>query len=353
MDEIKLTAELLADGWSSAELSRMARLGEVQRIRRGAYECAPTRSLDRRDQHRRLIAATVRQTSVDAAISHMSAAVLRRLPIWNDQLGRVHITRNQSGGGKVRRYVHLHVAPLADIDVCEIEGQRVTTLARTVVDLLRTLTMERSVPIGDAALRLGLTLEELAEVAGRCIGWRGMLYARRAMNFLDARSESAAESFSRVVLDRIGLPAPTSQYEVWDQGVLIGRADFCWEEFRTLGEFDGKEKYGRLLKPGQTAADAVFEEKRREDALRDLGWQIVRWLWEDLYHPAELRRRLERAFCKGLTSRLKLLTLHLLLDAPSICGALTHEVVLEQTKWASPKKVRRQQRWAVAQLGNP
>ncbi|HJY45891.1 MAG TPA: type IV toxin-antitoxin system AbiEi family antitoxin domain-containing protein, partial [Propionibacteriaceae bacterium] len=74
MDEIKLTAELLADGWSSAELSRMARSGEVQRIRRGAYECGPARSIDRRDQHRRLIAATARLTSVDAAISHMSAA---------------------------------------------------------------------------------------------------------------------------------------------------------------------------------------------------------------------------------------------------------------------------------------
>jgi hypothetical protein len=300
MDEIKLTAELLADGWTSAELGRMARSGEVERIRRGAYECAPARSLDRRDQHRRLIAATVRQTSVDTAISHMSAAVLHQLPIWNDQLGRVHITRNQSGGGKVRRYVHLHVAPLTDIDVCEIEGQRVTTLARTLLDLLRTLTMERSVPIGDAALRLGMTLEELAEVAGRCIGWRGMLRARRAMSFLDARSESAGESYSRVVLDRIGIPAPIPQYEVWDQGVLIGRADFCWEKFRTLGEFDGKQKYGRLLRPGQTAADAVFAEKRREDALRDLGWQIVRWLWEDLHHPAELRSRLERAFERGL-----------------------------------------------------
>jgi hypothetical protein len=79
---------------------------------------------------------------------------------------------------------------LTDIDVCEIECQRVTTLARTVFDLLRTLTMERSVPVGDAALRLGATLEELAEVAGRWIGWRGMLQARWAMSFLDARSES-------------------------------------------------------------------------------------------------------------------------------------------------------------------
>ena len=124
MDEIKLTAELLAEGWSSAELDRLARSGEVQRIRRGAYECGPTRSLDLRDQHRRLIAATVRQTAVDAAVSHMSAAVLHQLPIWNNELERVHITRHQSGGGKIRRYVHLHAAPLAEIDVCEIEGQR-------------------------------------------------------------------------------------------------------------------------------------------------------------------------------------------------------------------------------------
>jgi hypothetical protein len=61
-------------------------------------------------------------------------------------------------------------------------------------------------------------------------------------------------------------------------------------------EFDGKEKYGKLLESGQTAADAVFEEKRREAALRDLGSQIVRWIWQDLHHPEKLRRRLERAF---------------------------------------------------------
>jgi len=300
MEQIKLTAELLAEGWGFHELDQMARAGEVQRIRRGAYECAPAKSLERREEHRRLIAATLRQTSVDAAVSHMSAAVLHQLPIWNNQLARVHITRDGSGGGKVRRYVHLHVAPLPATDVCEIEGQRATTLARTVLDLLRTLTMEQSVPIGDAALRLGLSLEDLAEVAGRCICWRGMLRARRAMNFLDPRSESPGESYSRVVLHRIGVPAPTPQYEVWEREVLVGRVDFCWEEFRTLGEFDGREKYGRLLRPGQTAADAVFEEKRREDALRDLGWQIVRWIWQDLYHPEDLRRRLERAFERGL-----------------------------------------------------
>ena len=58
-------------------------------------------------------------------------------------------------------------------------------------------------------------------------------------------------------------------------------------------------KYGRLLKPGQGVGDVLFEEKRREDALRDLGWEVVRWLWEDLGDPRRLLERLERAFVRG------------------------------------------------------
>ena len=59
-------------------------------------------------------------------------------------------------------------------------------------------------------------------------------------------------------------------------------SDFGWPEQRTVGEFDGKVKYGRLLKPGQDPGDAVFEEKLREDAFRARGWEVVRWTWTDL-----------------------------------------------------------------------
>ena len=65
-------------------------------------------------------------------------------------------------------------------------------------------------------------------------------------------------------------------------GGVVGRTDFAWEEQRVVGEFDGRIKYGRLLRPGQDPGDAVFEEKRREDAIRDEGWGVVRWVWSDL-----------------------------------------------------------------------
>jgi hypothetical protein len=43
----------------------------------------------------------------------------------------------------------------------------------------------------------------------------------------------------------------------------------------------------------------LFQEKRREDALRDLGWEVVRWMWADLFAPAQLLDRLARAFARG------------------------------------------------------
>jgi hypothetical protein len=95
--------------------------------------------------------------------------------------------------------------------------------------------------------------------------------------FSDGGSESVGESRSRVALDRAGLPPPVLQWKVTDRdGELIGRTDFGWPQLRTVGEFDGRVKYGRLLRPGQQPGDAVFAEKLREDRLRDQGLSVVR-----------------------------------------------------------------------------
>ena len=64
---------------------------------------------------------------------------------------------------------------------------------------------------------------------------------------------------SRVVIWRLGLPPPELQFEVIINGEVY-RTDFAWPEHRVLGEFDGKVKYGDVLRPGETAADAVMRE---------------------------------------------------------------------------------------------
>jgi hypothetical protein len=129
--------------------------------------------------------------------------------------------------------------------------------------------------------------------------WPGVRAGRRVVEFLDGRSESGGESVSRLWLMEEGLPAPEPQFEIFGtDGRFVARVDFYWKDQKTVGEFDGKLKYSQLLKLGQRIEDVIFEEKLREDALRDLGLQVVRWIWDDLYRPAILRERVLRAFAR-------------------------------------------------------
>jgi hypothetical protein len=45
--------------------------------------------------------------------------------------------------------------------------------------------------------------------------------------------------------------------------------------------------------------DVVFDEKLREDAIRDEGKQMVRWIWPDLDELKALKARVLRAFVRG------------------------------------------------------
>ena len=289
------TADLLAEGYSHNELARSARRGDLVRLRRGSYLHPDEVAADAAPRHRQMIAATLPHLT-DGVVSHLSAAVLHDLPVWGDPLDRVHLTRSH-GTGRRSGHLHLHVTPLASEEVERTDDVAVTSLARTVVDLGRTVPLEQAVAAGDAALRRGLAPSGLDAALDRAQGWPGVSAARRAAALLDGRSESAGESASRVVLHRLGLAPTALQHEVFDaHGRFIGRSDFAWPEFRTLGEFDGRAKYGLHLRPGQTPEQVVWAEKRREDALRDLGWQVVRWVWADLRRPDLLADRLGRAF---------------------------------------------------------
>ena len=298
MSEVVIARQLIERGYGHDEIARLIQRRELTRIRRGAYAWSDTDN--RQTRHRRLIDAALRLSSTDLVVSHLSAAALHGLPFYLDTPNRVHLSRDGRNGGYVRGGVHLHVAPLAAADRTELQGRPVTTLARTVVDVARMLPDRRAVAHADAALTLGLTPAETEPVLQLFQGHPGIGRARRVIAFADGRSESAGESESRVVLAELGLPTPELQYEVFaPSGELVGRCDYAWREQRTLAEFDGLIKYGRLLKPGETTSAVIVAEKLREDALRDLGWQVVRWVWADLAKPALLADRLQRAFARG------------------------------------------------------
>ncbi|WP_091109530.1 hypothetical protein [Geodermatophilus dictyosporus] len=121
------------------------------------------------------------------------------------------------------------------------------------------------------------------------VGTRGARRAARAVALADGRSGSVGESRSRVLLHRLGLAPSDLQHPVHaPDGTFPGRTDFVWEGERLLGESDGRVEYGRLLRPGQAAGDAVSDEKRREDAMRAEDHGTVRRTWGDLDRPGVL-----------------------------------------------------------------
>ena len=306
MDDFLLTSDLSQRGFSSSEIRRMVRRSELARIRRGAYvsdgaaRSAELDPYDLRTPHRRLIEATQLQLHPRAVISHGSAAAVLGLPLFAGMVDHVHLTRDRRGGGVRRPVVWVHGSPLREEDRMMTEGLVVTSLARTTVDLARTLTYDQAVAVADGGLAAGVCAGELAESLEQAKRWHGCGQARRVVAVADGRSESVGESFSRIRISKAGLPDPVLQFEVFDDnGALIGRSDFAWPDRKTLGEFDGRVKYGRLRRPGETVEEAVHREKLREDGLRDQGWQVARWTWDDVWQPTVIASRLGRAFARA------------------------------------------------------
>ncbi|MGI3786451.1 MAG: hypothetical protein ACRYG2_37385 [Janthinobacterium lividum] len=300
MDDIRLARELVRNGLSPAEIRSAVGAGSLKRLRRGAYVESAELDDDLTRRHRQLITATLRQGHPGAVVSHGSAAVLHGLDVPRRALERVHLTRNRYGGGQRRAWVQVHGHLLPDDHVVAADGLAVTSLPRTVVDLACALPLPDAVAVGDGALRLGATPLDLETVLAGAGPRRGVATARRALELLDARSESYGESLSRVLMLERGLTGLVPQQLVRNErGVVVARVDFAWPTLGVIGEFDGRVKYGRTLAPGQDPAEALWLEKVREDLLRDLGWQVVRWIWADLGDPRAWFARLDRAFARG------------------------------------------------------
>jgi hypothetical protein len=298
LSDLVFRPALLAAGMTDDELRRLRAQRRITAVRPGAYVPSGDPRLDDAvATHALAVRATARTLTVGTVVSHVSAAVLHGLTLWAVPLDRVHVTRDRPSGGRCTALRHLHTARLDAVEVTEVDGIPVTSVARTLADLALTLPFEPALVAADAALhRHRTTGDALADAVARAAGRRGCPPARRVAAAADPRPESPGETRSRIAIARARLPTPTLQHEVPEIGA---RTDFYWEEFATVGESDGKVKYGRELRPGQTPGDVAWAEKRREDALRDLGLQVVRWTWDELRPFDAVAERLRRAFARS------------------------------------------------------
>ncbi|GAA4698283.1 hypothetical protein GCM10023215_40840 [Pseudonocardia yuanmonensis] len=157
MDSYRLRTRrsLLDEGFTAAEIRRMRATGALAPVRRGTYADPADERLEMPEaRHTLLVHATVPLLAKGSVVSHASAAVLHGLRLWAVRLDRVHVTRDATSGGRTSRRFHLHTARLREDEVVESDGVAVTSLARTAVDLARTLPYEQAVVAVDSAFDL-------------------------------------------------------------------------------------------------------------------------------------------------------------------------------------------------------
>lgn len=289
-----LRREAIEYGLSPEEVQGLLDRGVWVRVRRGAYARRDAFSaLGPEARHQVTSHAVARSLGESVVLGHVSAAIVHGLPVWGIDLESVHVVRGARGHGSRREagVVH-HASQLPSDQVTRIDGLAVTSPARTLADLGRTVSFESAVVAMDAALHAGLTTpDELFDVATWQSDWPGSRALARAMTFADGRSESVLESRGRVRAREAQLPAPELQMEIVDLGgVVVARADMVFVEQSTIGEFDGRVKY-RAATAGRPLEDVLWAEKRREDALRALGWEVVRVTWADIERAPEWMRR--------------------------------------------------------------
>ena len=228
-----------------------------------------------------------------ATVSHRSAAALHRLPGGPAGV-EITVTR-----GRLLRDPSIlahRTGPLPTVDVTDVDGIPVTTVARTLVDLAAVLPPEALEEALDAALSAGRVprprlVWRLDELAAK--GRPGVEVLR---SLLEARAPAAPVPASVLetrlgrVLVGSGLPAPVWGHEVRAAGRLMV-LDCAYPRVRLTVEGDGWQSH---------SGRAQWEDDlARQNLLVAAGWTVLRFPWSVVdRHPEHVRREVAETLAR-------------------------------------------------------
>lgn len=305
-----LRAELVAGGCPDREIAQLLRAGVLRRLRRGAYTSGTAYdAADAAGRHALLARAVAMQAQTEVVLSHTSAVAFHGGPVWDVSTDLVHVTRTDGRAGRREAGVCQHHGVLLDGDVTQRAGLEVTSPTRTGIDVTTCVSSEGSlVVVNDLLHRRLTTLTQLRDRYATMARNPHTLRTEIVLRLADPRMESVGESRTYWMFYRFGLPAPTPQYEVTGaRGAVLARLDFAWPDRGVWLEFDGRVKYTRHLKQGESVVDAVIREKERESRIAELtGWRCIRLTWPDLERPEVTAARV--ASLLGVAPRVPSLT---------------------------------------------
>jgi very-short-patch-repair endonuclease len=281
------TAQMEEAGISARIVQHRVQRGQMVRMHRGVYRIGPIVSPRAAEMAALLVCGT------HAALSHWTAGALHGLLVpRRDHPIQVTVA---SGGPRSRPGLRIHrSAHLPEDEVALVDGLRVTTPFRTLVDLAGHVDpreLERMVARGDRdglmegdVVRMGLNRH-----AGR--PGIGALRALLAPGVGPAFTRSELESRVLALIREGRLPQPATNVRV--AGLEV---DFLWRDGGLVAEADGFRFHGDR---------AAFEEDRRRDAiLVAAGYRVVRFTWTEVTrNPLVVAVRIAQALVWGREER--------------------------------------------------
>ncbi len=254
-------AQLIELGFTRSEIATRIRLGRLIRVYPGVYAVGHPRP-----EPIARAAAAVLACGDQAALSYFSAAALWGFVKRWPQIPEVTVPARRRPSG-IR--VHLHPA-LESQDIRRHRGIRVTSPARTVLDIAPRLTQARRArAVNEARLNAGLRVNHLADAIARNPYHRGTRLLRPFAEHATGPTRSEFEDRFLAFAREYGLPTPQMNVRV------IGyEVDALFADAKVVVELDGWEFH---------SSKRSFERDRERDAaLLAAGYVSLRVTWERL-----------------------------------------------------------------------
>jgi Transcriptional regulator, AbiEi antitoxin/Protein of unknown function (DUF559) len=161
----------------------------------------------------------------------------------------------------------------------QVDGLRVTTAARAIVDVAAVVGPKRLGHLVDLATdrltsvtRIAACAAELARPGKPGIGQLGAVLDARGPGYVPPRSELESRLFAALAAN--GLPPPVRQYPLPGRGAVEGLVDAAYPDVRVVIEADGRRWHTRVR-------DLRRDHQLDAEAAR-VGWQTLRFLYEEI-----------------------------------------------------------------------
>ncbi len=298
-------------GLDAGTIHRLCRRAEIIRLASGAYTSAEVWSnADPVDRHILLTAsrcaALEGRGDISLALSHDSAAAWWGIPLMSTPK-RGHLTLCHGGAARSRRDYTVHRQYGADqcatstgVGPNSAEHRSPShplKQVRTVSPVLAAFGVAETHGFLAGVVALDGALHSGKATPADAVGWLsrlrrrpGMATIRSVVNAADGLAESPLETQARVALHSLGHRPRLQARLLSTEGRFVARVDLLIEDLGVVVEVDGRVKYQQ-----HNSTQTLVSEKRRENAIVNLGYAVFRLEHHHLADPKAIDAHIQQA----------------------------------------------------------